>query len=379
MKTKLLISVLIIPFLLAGCGLDTSGRLGPETFIDAPEYDALVTVDIPVAIMAHTTRVVTSMDLYVNNNAEKHLDISSIGDGLTEATGYWTPIAAGSYMLHVRANLAGGGHEDSEKVRVTVLTTYSGEMKFLTPTPTALPTEAPTVAVMSTETPWLPAQISFSVDRPNINLGECTLLHWKVIYASGVYLNDEFVPQQGERQICPTKTSIYRLHVENPSGNVDQELMVNVILPTATQLPPTKTPKPTKVSPTKTPIPSATIPPDTTGPNIKNLSFPSSIYDSATCGPTEAQIRVNVSDPSGVSNVDIYYRVVKGNYIGKWVSLSMAKSGKLYQRTLYPKDFQNSLDSYSGGWVEFYIIARDGRGNNSQSPTQKFEIKVCLI
>jgi hypothetical protein len=208
-----------------------------------------------------------------------------------------------------------------------------------------------------------------------------------------VYLNDEFVAQQGSRQVCPQETTIYTLHVEAPAGKVDQPLTITVIQPTAiipptAGIPPTAIIQPTAgIPPTAIIQPTIIIPPtiappsDTSGPSLTNVSHsPDSIFDGITCGPTSATISVSATDPSGISKVELYYRVVKSSQQGQWQTLIMsATGGGIYQATLGIAELSASLANYSPGNVEYYVKAWDSRGNPSQSGSRTFEVRYCLI
>jgi hypothetical protein len=70
--------------------------------------------------------------------------------------------------------------------------------------------------------------ISFWVDRERITAGECTTLHWDVQNSSRLYLNDESVGAEGQRQVCPRDTTIYTLHAEGPGGAARRDITVSV-------------------------------------------------------------------------------------------------------------------------------------------------------
>jgi len=371
MKRKTIITLLLISLLTSGCTLDTRGR-GPsiEVWIDAPLDDAFLVVGNPAAIMAHANYRVDRMFLLVNDTPFIELNVTQISDSLWEGTGLWTPVSTGRYDLKARA--LSPSQNDSGKVEVIVVEPHSLPMEYVTPTPTLTPTLAPTPTV--TTTSWPSAQVNFWADNLSIVGGNCTTLHWEATYATGVYLNGEFVAQLGDRQVCPPETTPYILHVEAPSGNVDQQIIITVVPPTQQPTPthrPTVTPKP----------PTVTTPPDTTGPSLTDVAnTPESIFDGPTCGPINATISAKASDPSGIAKVDVYYRVKKGSTQGAWRTLIMSHSGgKKYQAFLGPDELKASLNNYSGGVVEYYVRVWDTPGNMTQSGPHSFEVKVCLI
>lgn len=371
MKIKLLITLILISLVTSGCTLDTSGRLSIEVWIDAPLNGAYVVVNNPVAIMAHANYRVDRMLLLVNGTPFTELAVTQVSENLWEGAGMWTPVATGSYDLRVRG-LSARGQRDSGKARVNVLETRSFPMEYATATPTLPAILWPTPTGTFTSLP--PAQVNFWADSLSIVGGNCTILHWEVAYATGVYLNGEFVAQLGDRQVCPPETTSYTLHVEAPAGNVDQQIIISVV-------PPTRQPTPT-LRPTVTPKPpTATTPPDTTGPSLSDIAHtPEFIFDGSTCGPISVQISAKASDPSGIAKVDVYYRVVKGSTQGAWRSLPMSHvSGKKYQATLGPNELKASLNNYGGGMVEYTVRSWDNPGNMTQIGPKSFEAKMCLI
>jgi hypothetical protein len=81
--------------------------------------------------------------------------------------------------------------------------------------------------------------VSFTVDRPTINAGDCTALRWNVVNVREIHLRgpnlDVGVTGQGDRSVCPAGTSIYRLDVTDLSGNTTAQsitITVQGVLPT---------------------------------------------------------------------------------------------------------------------------------------------------
>ena len=69
---------------------------------------------------------------------------------------------------------------------------------------------------------------AFSVDRFEIQSGECATLRWRVEWVMEVYLYPEGQPWQthgvagvGEQKVCPAQTAAYCLRVVNRDGSVD--------------------------------------------------------------------------------------------------------------------------------------------------------------
>ena len=187
-------------------------------------------------------------------------------------------------------------------------------------------------------------------------MGECTVLHWDVEYATAVYLDGEGVVGHGTRQVCPASTTTYRLHVVAPAGDVERSVTVIV-----------------------------TAPPDTTPPNIAKIAHSADpIYDKTACGPNSVTISAWVSDPSGVSRVELSYRVVRspGPVYGQWRTLVMSPvGGDKYQATVGWNELKDSLNPpvYTTSTIEYYVRAWDTRNNVIQSSVITITLKVCVI
>jgi hypothetical protein len=111
----------------------------------------------------------------------------------------------------------------------------------------------PSVTPSPTNTSITPVQVSFTADATGLQAGQCTTLRWNVQFATAVFLNGAGVPGNATQQVCPAQTTTYNLHVEAPSGNVNQSITIQVTLPpSATPQPPADTPTPTTAAPTFT-------------------------------------------------------------------------------------------------------------------------------
>jgi hypothetical protein len=74
--------------------------------------------------------------------------------------------------------------------------------------------------------------VSFRADETRIGAGSCTRLHWDVENAREVYLNGVGVVGHGEREVCPTGTTTYRLRVVRLDGAADvHRIMIEVVSP----------------------------------------------------------------------------------------------------------------------------------------------------
>ncbi len=246
------------------------------------------------------------------------------------------------------------------------------QLKNCTATPTPTPTltftatkaqAQPTATATPTPsaTPIPQVQVSFTADSTNLNAGQCTFLHWNVQFATAVFLDGAGVAGVDQRQVCPTVTTTFNLHVEAVSGNVDQGITINVT-------PPTNTPPPA----------------DTSGPSI-NKPFgqpnPSAYGGSCAPGETTTTFQANVTDPSGVGSVQIFYRYENGGKFGGWNAVSASDGGS--------GNYSASIDNNTGnqaygvlggvdGMLSWYVLAQDTLGNPTQSGTQGMTIQYCI-
>ena len=142
--------------------------------------------------------------------------------------------------------------------------------------------------------------------------------------------------------------------------------------PTFTQPPP----KPTSTIP---PTAAPTIPPDTTPPNISNMQASVDPIVEEPCQPDSVTISAQVSDPSGLSQVKLYYRIVKGGQNGTWQTPAMgAAGGDKYQLILGPGQLKASMNPYGGSILQYYVKAWDSNGNIAQSNIGNVHIQVCV-
>ena len=196
--------------------------------------------------------------------------------------------------------------------------------------------------------------IAFWSDDSQIQQGECTNLQWNVQNADSISLSESSVSSSGSLQICPSQTTTYTLSAAGVSGQDQRALTITVASPPAPQ--------------------------DTNPPSITNISHnPAKIWNYHTCGPDAFSVHAAVSDPSGVGSVSVRFRVKKGGQTGAWVERSMSGSGgDTYQAAIGPDDLKASLAKYYGN-VEYRIVAKDGKGNSTESVVMSLEIGECLL
>jgi hypothetical protein len=138
---------------------------------------------------------------------------------------------------------------------------------------------------------------------------------------------------------------------------------------------PTSTPKPEVIPPT----PTWTTQPDTTPPTISNLAASQTSIVEEPCTPNRVKITVSVSDASGISEVRLYHRIVKGSQEGTWLTPTMnATGGGNYQLTLGPVQFKRSMNPYGGSIWQYYVKAQDSYGNEAQTSSGNVQVQVCV-
>lgn len=133
--------------------------------------------------------------------------------------------------------------------------------------------------------------------------------------------------------------------------------------PTATA---TATATPT---PTETPAPTATLEPLQFGaPSVSAEVFYYRFSDCPGRSPNEVTIELTVTDPLGISAVDIHFRIEKyGNgEITDWIVQGMTSvGGNLYRTTI---DSDQLPSTAAGAELQYRIYATNGRGETVNGP-----------
>ena len=104
-------------------------------------------------------------------------------------------------------------------------------------------------------------------------------------------------------------------------------------------------------------------PPEATGPKFNQITTSGRSF-SKDCVPTSITITANITAPSGIKNVVLWYRVGADQ---PYTPANMLLSGGEYSVTVNASDITGAQ---YGIW-EFYISAEDALGNQSQSPSDK--------
>ncbi len=348
---------------------------GPQAWVDAP-LDGSELPLAPYEVVAHASSPngIASFEFSVNGVVVNPALVNPDQPGQTLAYVMfeWTPPAPGTYRLSVRAADANGRFGPPAGAFVTVgrgdappgptateptptesappvagrdtptpTDTPTGRPS---PTSTTTPTRTPTFTSTPTSTSVPQAQVSFSADATALTAGQCTMLRWDVENATAVFLNGEGVVGHDTRQACPTTTTTYTLFVQAPSGDVSQSITINVSPPA-----------------------------DTAAPTFQRVAAaPGIFYQGASrCGPNAVTISAVTSDPSGIGQVVLAYRMVIPGVAPDpaWQNASMsAVGGDTYQASLSSANFP-ALPRGADGRLEFYVRATDGVGNTGQSAT----------
>jgi hypothetical protein len=184
---------------------------------------------------------------------------------------------------------------------------------------------------------------SFSASPLTLSQGSSSTLNWgAVTNADSVSIDPGIggVATPGSRSVSPANTTTYTLTAHCGSNVATRQVTVVVMAPTPT-------------SP----------PQDTIGPTISSVT-PSTtkFYRSGACSPTSIKVTANVSDPSGVASVQLWYRLgSSGPFTGPLNMNSTGGNG--FSITVVGSQV---VPSGYGVW-QFYVTARDSRGNVSTS------------
>ena len=338
-------------------------QVGPRTWIDAP----LPNSNLPLAsveIISHSSDPLQIVQVELSvNGAVVRTDLNPDSQRtLATMRQPWMPPGPGNYTLMVRAQNSTGVWGDY----ATTVVTVGGAPGAPTPptaTPSLVPPPPPARGVTATPLPptrtptsivppppagcrGVPSIAFFSASPSSITAGQSATLSWgAVTNADSVEIDHGIggVATPGSTSVSPATTTTYTLTARCGSNTKTQQVTVTVQ---------------TRVLP---PPPS-----DTTGPTIDRIGTSNNFFYRSGCSPLSIQVTAHVTDPSGVVNVNLWYRVGSS---GSFTSVSMDAIGSdTYRKTVNGSEVPGT----SIGTWQFYITARDGAsglGNVSQSPT----------
>lgn len=133
-------------------------------------------------------------------------------------------------------------------------------------------------------------------------------------------------------------------------------------------------------------VPEPTTPPDTEGPRVGAVFSDEQVIVPSPCSPSEVTITAtDVTDPSGIQVVELYWRVVDGPRIGQWAGPRPMASlgGGTYGTLLAYDDLAASLAApytAQSPYVEYYVRAVDTRGYaRNASPGQVISIDPTCV
>jgi len=113
-------------------------------------------------------------------------------------------------------------------------------------------------------------------------------------------------------------------------------------------------------------------PSDQTGPVIGDINISKNVLVISDCPSTSVGISANVSDPSGIGSVQLWYRIASDQ---NFASIPMELHDGMYVVSLQGADFLG----HTYGAIEFYIRAQDAVGNVSQSTVdQSIQFLPCV-
>ena len=101
---------------------------------------------------------------------------------------------------------------------------------------------------------------------------------------------------------------------------------------------------------------------DTSAPAITNTTTSSKFFAKSDCSPTSLTITADIKDGTEVKSATVWYRVGVDQ---KFTSTNMKhESNDLYTVMIIGLDIPGG----EYGVLEFYVVAKDEAGNQSQSP-----------
>jgi hypothetical protein len=380
--------LLISAAVLAGCG-QTAAELvkgGPSAWVGGPPDGSEVPIGEVFAMChAFARGGVSQIELYVNGSFANRAANPDAGNEYFTTRLAFETTGPGSYVLHCRTYDAAGAMVQSEPVTVRVsgeeptptteepgIPTATPTSTEVPPTPTLAPTGTPvpptatsipptSTRVPPTSTPLPPTPtpvpikiLSFEVSQSQVPSGQCVHFTWLVQGSpSAIFFDGEGVTSPDARDRCPTATRDYELRVEVNGQVADSATLTVVVIQ---------------------PSPS---PSDGTGPSIvwknqlTNNSQTSPVWCGKYCQPSCGYIDISaaVTDPSGVSSVDLYCRVGGGKEA--WCASFTKGRGDLWTVRYTP--------NLGIGTYYYRIRAVDGSPNSNVSwwQTGQFAVLDC--
>ncbi len=359
---------------------------GPGAWVGGPPDGSEVPIgEVLVMCHAFARGGVSQIELYVNGSFANRAANPDAGNEYFTARLAFDTTGPGSYVLHCRTYDGAGAMVQSDPVTVRVTgeepVPTTEEVEIPTATPTS--TEAPTATLPPTGTPVPPTAtripptstripptstpvpptstsvpiniLSFEVSQSQVTSGQCVHFTWLVQgSASAIFFDGEGVTSPDARDRCPTATREYELRVE-VNGQVADTATLTVVV-----------------------IQPSPMPSDGTGPSIvwKNQITDKGVTGPVWCGkycqPYCGYIDISavVTDPSGVSSVDLYCRVGEGGEA--WCATFTKGRSDVWAARYTP--------NLGSGTYYYRIRAVDGSPNSNVSwwGTGQFAVLSCV-
>jgi len=321
-RMTLFLSLALFALIGAQCSPPNAPQIaqaGPHIWLDAPLDGSTVVLLAPLEVVSHSNdplRVVL-VELSVNGAVLRTDANSDTQKSLVTMRQQWMPPAPGNYKLTARAQNSSGIWGDY----ATAVVAVGGGT--VAPSPTAPP------GIVLPPPPTSPGAIVPVTLTP--------------------------APPLVTRAPVPTVTS--------------------------SPVPPVRPPAPTSVPPSPTtfipvrqlPTPTNTsVPPSVPSFGAPTVSTNQFYYLHSRCGSEQVTVGISVTDPDGIASVEMYYRLSnKGLPSGTTSTashpMSLVRGG--WSITINSESDIPGYSTYpSGAWFQFWMIAKDTKGMQSQSP-----------
>jgi len=414
-----LFSLLILSASLSACVGESDVR--SRAWIDFPMDGSEINLDSPVPITSqlYAKDGVKGFQISINGEIIKWESPPNPEETFIGVSHEWIPSQPGAYTIAVSVVDAGGTALSRAQVDITVI----GEIQLLQPDLTITGVslvdgdkiQCDYSNLGGAATPegrdvWIDIYMGPSeaelVQTAHSNIGVDYLFE---AGDSGYFTSAPLSPVPAWPQIVSCLIDVGNLVAETNEDNNDMQATLGpsvtitdtptstsspisppppsaTYIPTATWTPPptfTPTfpppPPPPTYTPTVPPTNTPTVPPDTTPPNISNMQASADPILPSPCQPNTVVISAQVSDASGVSEVKLYFRVVKGAQNGVWQEINMnAVGGDQYQIQIGPPLLKASMTSYAGSTLAFYVKAWDNNANIAQNNIGNIQIGFCV-
>jgi len=229
--------------------------------------------------------------------------------GADAATLLPTSLPATTTVPTDTATVAGTGTSLPTATRAAPTATVTPSRPASTGTRAATATASATATLVPSATATASATTAapfttFTADSLSINAGQCTTLHWTSGNITAIFLNNQGVTGNENRQVCPTVTSVYELKATTSGADLVKTLTITVTGATATNTATTAANTATNTATSTNTATTAASPPSFGGYSTSTNIF-DNFPDCATHG-TSVTITVTVNNATGII---IHYHV----------------------------------------------------------------------